>query len=125
MFVCMCNILQNAWTALTAAAKGGYTDVVSAVLDHDPNVNIVDKVSTIRKILRLHPTQIHITTEQVQAAIKGSKNNNSTGPDNINIKQTHWQARTKIPWEHIQCCTQRQQNTSCMEIGQHHTYPQT
>ena len=30
--------------------------------------------------------QIHITTEQVQTAIKSSKNNYSTGPDNINIK---------------------------------------
>ena len=39
-----------------------------------------------RKVLRLQPTQINITTEQVQAAIKGSKNNNSTGPANINIK---------------------------------------
>ena len=39
-----------------------------------------------RKILILHPTQIHITTEQVKAAIKSSKNNNSTGPDNISIK---------------------------------------
>ena len=39
-----------------------------------------------RKVLRLQPTQIHITTEQVKAAIKSSKNNNSTGPDNINIK---------------------------------------
>ena len=42
--------------------------------------------TTNRKILRLHPTQIHITTEQVQAAIKSSKKNNSTGPDNIIIK---------------------------------------
>ena len=39
-----------------------------------------------RKVLRLQPTQINITTEQVQAAIKNNKNNNSTGPDNINIK---------------------------------------
>ena len=39
-----------------------------------------------RKVRRLQPTQINITTEQVQTAIKNSKNNNSTGPDNINIK---------------------------------------
>ena len=39
-----------------------------------------------RKILRLHATHIHITTDLVQAAINNSKNNNSTGPDNINIK---------------------------------------
>ena len=37
-------------------------------------------------VLSLQPTQINITTEQVLAAIKNSKNNNSTGPDNINIK---------------------------------------
>ena len=41
---------------------------------------------TTRKVHRLQPTQINITTEQVQTAIKNSKNNNSTGPDNINIK---------------------------------------
>ena len=39
-----------------------------------------------RKIIRLHPTQINITTEQVKAAIKKSQNNYSTRPDNINIK---------------------------------------
>ena len=39
-----------------------------------------------RKVLSLQPTQINITTEQVLTAIKNSKNNNSTGPDNINIK---------------------------------------
>ena len=39
-----------------------------------------------RKVLSLQPTQINITTEQVLAAIKNSKNYNSTGPDNINIK---------------------------------------
>ena len=41
------------------------------------------------------------------------------------VPQTHWQERTKVPHEHIQHCTQRQQDTSCMETGQHHTYPQT
>ena len=41
---------------------------------------------TNRKVLSLQPTQINITFEQVLAAIKNSKNNNSTGPDNINIK---------------------------------------
>ena len=39
-----------------------------------------------KKVLSLQPTQMNITTEQVLAAIKNSKNNNSTGPDNINIK---------------------------------------
>ena len=42
------------------------------------------KITT--KVLRLQPTQINITTEQVQAEIKNSKNKYSTGPDNINIK---------------------------------------
>ena len=37
-----------------------------------------------RKVLSLQLTQINITTEQVLAAIKNSKNDNSTGPDNIN-----------------------------------------
>ena len=44
------------------------------------------KQKITRKVHRLQPTQINITTEQVQTAIKNSKNNNSTGPDNINIK---------------------------------------
>ena len=35
------------------------------------------------KVLSLQPKQINITTEQVLAAIKNSKNNNSTGPINI------------------------------------------
>ena len=39
-----------------------------------------------RKVLSLQPTQINITTEQVLAAIKNSKNKNSTKPDNIDIK---------------------------------------
>ena len=38
------------------------------------------------KYSRPHPTHIHITTDQVQAAINNSKNNNSTEPNNINIK---------------------------------------
>ena len=49
------------------------------------NRKITRKITTTQ-ILRLYPTQIHITTEQVQTAIKSSKNNSSTGPDNINIK---------------------------------------
>ena len=47
-----------------------------------------------RKVLSLQPTQINITTEQVLAAIKNNKNNNSTGPDNINIKHLKTLART-------------------------------
>ena len=38
-----------------------------------------------RKTLKLQTTNITLTTTQVQAAIKQSKNNNSTGPDKINI----------------------------------------
>ena len=80
-----------------------------------------------RKVLRLQQTQIHSTTEQVQAAIKSSKNNNSnrTRQHQHKALQTYWQERTKVPHEHIQRCTQRQQDTSCMETGQHHTYPKT
>ena len=65
-------------------------DIASALNKHFVNT-IPHKTNTTnrkitRKILRLHPSQIPITTEQVQSAIKRSKNNNSTGPDNINIK---------------------------------------
>ena len=49
-------------------------------------MHVIWRKKITRKVLRLQPTQINITTEQVQAAIKTSKNNNSTGPDNINIK---------------------------------------
>ena len=41
-----------------------------------------------RKVLSLQPTQINITTEQVLTAMKNSKNNNSTGPDNIKHLKT-------------------------------------
>ena len=41
---------------------------------------------TTGKVRRLQPTQINITTEQVQTAIKNSRNNSSAGPDNINIR---------------------------------------
>ena len=47
-----------------------------------------------RKAPSLQPTQINITTDQVLTAIKNSKNNNSTGPDNINIKHLNTVART-------------------------------
>ena len=73
-------------------------------------------------------TQIHITTEEVQAANKSSKNNNSTGPDNLNIKHLKHIGKLGLIYLTniiIQRCTQRQQNISCMEIGHHHTYPQT
>lgn len=36
--------LQNSWTALLVAARGGFTEVVHQLLDYDPNVNAVDKV---------------------------------------------------------------------------------
>ncbi|MGK2940486.1 MAG: reverse transcriptase domain-containing protein [Immundisolibacter sp.] len=39
-----------------------------------------------KKTKSLKHDHIEITTEQVKEAIKTSKNNNSTGPDNINIK---------------------------------------
>jgi hypothetical protein len=39
-----------------------------------------------RNTQKIEPTQILITTEQVTKALKSAKNNNSTGPDNINIK---------------------------------------
>ena len=41
------------------------------------------------------------------------------------ITQKHWQKRTTVPHEHLQRCNQRQQNTSCLETGKHHTDPQT
>ena len=39
-----------------------------------------------RNIRKLTPQNIHLTKRQIKAAIKNSKNNNSTGPDNIKIK---------------------------------------
>ena len=45
-----------------------------------------------RKVLCLQPTQLNITTEQVLEAIKNR--NNSTEPDNINIKHFKTFART-------------------------------
>ena len=51
-----------------------------------------------RKVHRLQPTQINITTEQVQAAIKTiGKNNNSTGPDNIKHLKNIGKNRLTIP----------------------------
>ena len=46
------------------------------------------------KYTNYNQTQINITTEQVHAAIKNSKKNNSTGPDNINIKHLKTLAKT-------------------------------
>ena len=39
-----------------------------------------------RAIAKLRGTDFVINTEMITSAIKGSKNNNSTGPDNINIR---------------------------------------
>ena len=40
-------IFQDSLTAVLVATKGGYADVVQALLEHDPNVNAVDKVICI------------------------------------------------------------------------------
>ena len=47
----------------------------------DKNNRIID-----RNTQKLQSTHIQITADQVIQAIKSAKNNNSTGPDNINIK---------------------------------------
>ena len=39
-----------------------------------------------RKTLKLQTTNLTLITTQIQAAIKHSKNNNSTGPDKVNIR---------------------------------------
>ena len=61
-------------------------DEISELKTEDtiPHKTSTTNRKTTRKVHRLQPTQINITTEQVQTAIKNSKNNNSTGPDNIN-----------------------------------------
>ena len=37
-------LFQDSLTALLVATKGGFTEVVAALLEHDPNVNATDKV---------------------------------------------------------------------------------
>ena len=39
-----CLNFQNNWTALLVAAKGGFTDVLKAILTRNPNLNAADKV---------------------------------------------------------------------------------
>ena len=43
-----CLMFQGSMTALIIAAKGGYGEVVNAILDCNPNVNSVDKVGIVR-----------------------------------------------------------------------------
>ena len=77
-----------------------------------------------RKVHRLQPTQINITTEQVQAAIKTARTTTQQDPTTSTSNTSkHWQKRTTVPHEHIQRCNQRQQNTSRLETGKHHTDP--
>lgn len=37
--------IKNSWTALIVASRGGFTEVVSILLEEQPNINAVDKVS--------------------------------------------------------------------------------
>ena len=41
------NIFQDSLTALLVATKGGYSEVVTSILEHDPNVNATDKVGLL------------------------------------------------------------------------------
>ena len=55
---------------------------------------------------KLKSTPIHMTIEQTSLAIKQAKNNNSTGPDNINIKHLGKTALINVPNSNFQCLTQ-------------------
>jgi hypothetical protein len=43
----LCSFVQNSWTPLLIATKGGHADVVHSILQYDPNVNATDKVGRI------------------------------------------------------------------------------
>ena len=73
---------------------------------------------TTRKVRRLQPTQINITTYQVQTARTTTQQDPTTPTTSKTLAK-----RTTVPHEHIQRCNQRQQYTSCLETGQHHTDP--
>jgi len=44
MIIIIVIAFQNSWTALIVATSGGFTDVVTSLLERHPNVNAVDKV---------------------------------------------------------------------------------
>ena len=76
-----CTITFNNTTAETDKQKAdNFTKQFTNITKHKTNRKI------IRDINKLKTEQITITLEQVQKALKATKNNNSTGPDNINIK---------------------------------------
>ena len=65
-------------------------DIASAFserfIDTVPHGTSTTNGKTAGKVRRLQPTQMDITAEQVQTAVKNSGNGSSTGPDGINIK---------------------------------------
>lgn len=78
------TIAINNKTAITDKQKASYfnkqfTNVIKHATHHSNR-------QTDRQTRTLPTTPIIITIEQTKAAIKQSRNNNSTGPDNINIK---------------------------------------
>ena len=86
---------------------------------------------TIRKITRkvhiLQPTHIkHHNRASTNSKSKTARTTTQQDPTNINIKhlKNMGKKRTTVPHEHLQRCNQRQQNTSCLETGKHHTDPQ-
>ena len=59
---------------------------------------------------------ITITTSQVQEAIKQSKNDNSQGPEKLNISHLKHIGPLGIPHDHVEHCYY-QHNTTHMEVG--------
>ena len=60
------------------------------------------------------------THTKVQAAIKQSENNNSTGPDKVNIGPLGLASH-----QHVQHITKQQHHPSHMETSKHHTNSKT